>query len=68
MTFIHCSFGQSVCVFNDRSTPFVERPEFYFVAIVSNGSLLFFDILGTFSIATFNITEVSLNKYIDALT
>jgi hypothetical protein len=47
--------------------PFMERPESYFAAIFSNGSLLFFVILGIFSIATFNIAGVSVTKYINAL-
>lgn len=33
----------------------------------SNGGLLFFCILGIFSIATFNITGVTVTKYINAL-
>lgn len=47
--------------------PFLERPERYFAEIGSNGGLLFFVILGVFSIATFNICGVTVTKYINAL-
>lgn len=40
----------------------------YFSEIGSNGSLLFFVILGIFSIALFNISGVTVTKYINALT
>lgn len=39
----------------------------YFQEAFSSGSLLFFCILGIFSIATFNITGVTVTKYINAL-
>jgi hypothetical protein len=45
----------------------MERPDSYFAAIFSNVSILFFVILGIFSIATFNIAGVSVTKYINAL-
>lgn len=48
--------------------PFLERPERYFAEVGSNGVLLFFVILGVFSIATFNICGVTVTKYINALT
>lgn len=67
MTFIPCSFGTEACVFNSEGMPFLERPEAYFVEMVSNGALLFFVILGVFSIATFNVTGVTVTKYINAV-
>ena len=45
----------------------MERPETYFSEAFSSGSLGFFCILGVFSIATFNITGVTVTKYINAL-
>ena len=67
LTFIPCTFGASACVFNHEAFPFFERPEVYFSEAFSSGSLLFFCILGVFSIATFNITGVTVTKYINAL-
>ena len=67
LTFIPCSFGASACVFSNQAQAFMERPETYFQEAFSSGSLLFFCILGIFSIATFNITGVTVTKYINAL-
>lgn len=67
MSFVPCSFGSDACVFNSAGMPFVERPEAYFSAMGYNGLLLFFCILGVFSIATFNVTGVTVTKYINAL-
>jgi hypothetical protein len=67
MTFVPCGFGIEACVFNQAGMPFLERPETYFTEIATNGLLLFFVILGIFSIATFNVTGVTVTKYINAL-
>lgn len=67
ITFIPCNFGVEACVFNYSGMPFLERPERYFAEIGANGGLLFFVILGIFSIATFNICGVTVTKYINAL-
>ena len=67
LTFIPCGFGVEACVFSYRGMPFLERPERYFAEIGANGALLFFVILGIFSIATFNICGVTVTKYINAL-
>jgi len=67
MTFVPCSFGADACVFDSKGMPYVERPEAYFAAMADNGLLLFFVILGVFSIATFNVTGVTVTKYINAL-
>jgi hypothetical protein len=39
----------------------------YFSALGENGLLLFFCILGIFSIATFNVTGVTVTKHINAI-
>ena len=67
LTFIPCSFGASACVFSNQAQAFMERPEVYFQEAGSSGSLLFFCILGVFSIATFNITGVTVTKNINAV-
>lgn len=67
LTFVPCTFGVEACVFNIEGMPFLERPERYFAEIGANGALLFFVILGIFSIATFNICGVTVTKYINAL-
>lgn len=67
ITFIPCGFGVEACVLNYRGMPFLERPERYFAEIGANGVLLLFVILGVFSIATFNITGVTVTKYINAV-
>jgi hypothetical protein len=67
ITFIPCAFGVDACVFSPEGFPFLERPFAYFSEAVSSGGLLFFCILGIFSIATFNIAGVTVTKYINAL-
>ena len=67
MTFVPCSFGPDACVISGAGMPFIERPEQYFSEIGQNGLLLLFVIIGVFSIATFNVTGVSITKYINAL-
>lgn len=66
-SFIPCNFGVDACVFNSAGMPFIESPLAYFSEIGNNGLLLFFCILGVFSIATFNVTGVTVTKYINAL-
>ena len=66
-SFIPCSFGPDACVMDSAGMPFIENPLAYFTAAGSNGLLLFFCILGVFSIATFNVTGVTVTKYINAL-
>lgn len=67
LTFIPYTFGVDACVFTDSGFPFMERPGQYFAEAFSNGPLLIFCILGIFSIATFNITGVTVTKHINAL-
>lgn len=45
----------------------MENTPSYFHEAGANGALAFFCILGVFSIATFNITGVTVTKYINAL-
>ncbi|CAM6005525.1 unnamed protein product [Sphagnum balticum] len=66
-SFIPCTFGVDACVINSAGMPFIERPGAYFSEIGQNGLLLFFCILGVFSIATFNVTGVTVTKYINSL-
>lgn len=66
-SFIPCTFGIDACVFDRAGMPFVESPLAYFTEMGQNGLLLFFVILGIFSIATFNVTGVTVTKYINAL-
>lgn len=66
-SFIPCSFGVDACVIDRAGMPFVESPLAYFTEMGQNGLLLFFCILGIFSIATFNVTGVTVTKYINAL-
>jgi hypothetical protein len=66
-SFIPCGFGADACVFDKAGMPFIESPLAYFSEMGDNGLLLFFCILGVFSIATFNVTGVTVTKYINAL-
>lgn len=66
-SFIPCGFGPDACVFDKAGMPFIENPLAYFREMGENGLLLFFVILGVFSIATFNVTGVTVTKYINAL-
>jgi hypothetical protein len=67
MSFVPCSFGVDACVMNSAGMPFLENPGMYFSQAGANGFLLLFCILGIFSIATFNVTGVTVTKYINAL-
>ncbi len=66
-SFIPCPFGPSACVFAKDCMPFMENAGQYFTEIVSSGGLLFFVILGMFSIATFNVSGVAVTKYISPI-
>lgn len=66
-SFIPCSFGVEACVLDGAGMPYIENPLAYFRQMGQNGLLLFFVILGVFSIATFNVTGVTVTKYINAL-
>lgn len=46
---------------------YFERADLYFLQIFANGLLLFWVILGIFTIATFNICGVSVTKYVSSL-
>jgi hypothetical protein len=67
LSFVPCSFGVDACVISSSGMPFIERPGQYFSEMGMNGALAFFVILGVFSIATFNVTGVTVTKYINAL-
>ena len=67
MSFVPCSFGADACVMNSAGMSFVENPGMYFSQAGANGFLLLFCILGVYSIATFNVTGVTVTKYINAL-
>lgn len=67
LSYTPCGLGVDVCVFNEAGFPFFERPWEYFAEAFSNGPLLFFCILGIFSIATFNVAGVTVTKNINAL-
>ena len=54
-------------MFSQKSFPFLERPEQYFIEAGHNWSLIVFIIIGIFSIALFNLCGVSVTKYINAL-
>ena len=54
-------------MFSWDSYAYWERPEQYFSEAFSSGILLVFCIMGIFSIAAFNITGVTITKYINAL-
>jgi hypothetical protein len=67
MTFVPCGFGVDACVFSQGGMPFIESAGSYFREAGENVFLLLFIILGIFSIATFNVTGVTVTKYINAL-
>ena len=67
MSFVPCGFGVEACVISNAGMPFIENPGSYFSQAFDNGFLLLFIILGVFSIATFNVTGVTVTKYINAL-
>lgn len=66
-SFVPCGFGVEACVLDSAGMPYIENPLAYFRQMGQNGLLLFFVILGVFSIATFNVTGVTVTKYINAL-
>jgi hypothetical protein len=65
-TFVPCTFGEDACVYNDEGA-FLERPDVYFRELGENHLLLGFCIFYVFSVMTFNITGLSITRYINAL-
>lgn len=65
-TFIPCNFGEDACVYTDEG-PFLERPDVYFRQLGDNHVLMIFCIIYVFSVMTFNITGLSITRYINAL-
>lgn len=67
LNFIHCSFGADACAYNSSGQPMMESTGSYFSSIGASGFLLAFIILGVFSIMVFNVSGVTVTKYISAL-
>lgn len=67
LPFIPCAFGKDACVSSESGFLVMELPFQYFSQAFSNPLLLIFCILGIFSIATFNVTGVTVTKHINAL-
>ena len=67
MSFVPCNFGIDACVISDQGLAFIESPATYFRQASQSGILMFFCILGIFSIATFNVTGVTVTKHINSL-
>jgi hypothetical protein len=67
MSFVPCNFGIQACVMRDSGMPFFENPVAYFSQATSNGFLFFFIVISIASMATFNVTGVTVTKYINAL-
>lgn len=66
-SYIPCNFGVDACVFDDQGFSFLDKPFQYFIQLSRNPALLFFCILGIFSISIFNIAGVTVTKNINAL-
>ncbi|CAD8151246.1 unnamed protein product [Paramecium pentaurelia] len=69
LTFIQCPTSMEGSCIQKRMTDmfYFERADFYFLQIFASGLLLFWVILGIFTIATFNICGVSVTKYVSSL-
>ncbi|CAD8069359.1 unnamed protein product [Paramecium sonneborni] len=69
LTFIQCPTSMNDSCIEKRMTGmfYFERADFYFLQVVNSGLLLFWVILGIFTIATFNICGVSVTKYVSSL-
>ena len=65
-TFIPCEFGVEACVYTDWGA-YLERPDVYFQELGSNHILLGFCIFYVFTVMVFNITGLSITRYINAL-
>lgn len=68
LNFVHCSFGADACAYNASGTPLMESTSAYFASVGASGFLLAFVVLGVFSIMIFNVSGVTVTKYISALT
>ncbi|CAD8062155.1 unnamed protein product [Paramecium sonneborni] len=69
LTFIQCPSSMYDSCIEKRMTGmfYFERADFYFLQVFNSGLLLFWVILGIFTIATFNICGVSVTKYVSSL-
>ena len=65
-TFVPCYFGVDACVYTDNGV-FLDRPDVYFQQLGDNHVLMICCIIYVFSVMIFNITGLSITRYINAL-
>ena len=65
-TFVPGYFGVDACVYTDNGV-FLERPDVYFQQLGDNHVLMICCIIYVFSVMIFNITGLSITRYINAL-
>ena len=67
MSPLPCSFGVGQCVFNSEGFAYLEQPLIYARQVFDSNVLILLTLVGMVSIATFNITGVTVTKEINAL-
>ena len=66
MSPLPCSFGVGQCVFNSEGFAYLEQPLIYARQVFDSNVLILLTLVGMVSIATFNITGVTVTKEINA--
>lgn len=68
LSFIPCSLGERVCVYDSSNKSYFENPMVYLSEITSNPVLGILTVTGTFLIGLFILNGIKITKMFDALT
>ena len=68
LTFVPCSFGEDLCVYNYEGNMFFERFDEFFKQIFSNWALGLLVIVAIVTVSVSNTSGVAITKYYDGLT
>ena len=63
----HCSFGISACVYDGNGEGFIEGWNAFVEGLTSSAFLICLTVLAFISVAIYNVSSVSVTKYINAL-
>lgn len=63
-----CSFGNTLCSFDNFGNPYFERIDVFFVEVGTDYILAILFLIGILTIAAYNLNGVRITKLFDALT
>lgn len=67
LSFIPCSFGMNACVYDSDGRAYMEGWTAFQTSVGENSFLYFLIVFSIFSVLVYNVTGVSITKYINAL-